>query len=206
MTRHFGWPLTLSLLTFGMANLVIAGLLTNWFRYGPSLEVLFVLAAQIAGLLIVSVAAIVVRVRRAGAVPLVIAVVVATGVVLWAMKASHGVYLPAWQWNDVTRSPEQELSLKTGERLEYYLEVRNPFASRSTVIVVITDRRGEHRIRLPWNASIGSFLSPIDGMEWATLSDVRSDEAALLLKTTIDPSRPRSFLIDLQREKAREVR
>ena len=120
----------ISLVAYLAFAFVTSALLTNWFRYGPSIEALAVLGP----LLLVSVAVLVLHLhslfsRRRNPVIATWAFVSAIGGVLITLllnQAAQGIYFPEWYTDHVIRNHEQRLITSSGE-LSYYLELCNPF-------------------------------------------------------------------------------
>jgi hypothetical protein len=183
----------------------IAGTVTNWFRYSPSLEATFVLIVTTLG----SVAVLIVWIRCWHSerswkrVAVVIAVTIgAAGLSFWAQRHAYGTAAPA-RLQHIERNEVQDV--RTGSRvLQYHLELINPY-SEARAVLVIRDGVVEKRIDVPlFDRGVASLVQPDQPSDWIVLHPTSSDE--ILELRTSSYLREARFVIDLKRASAAEVR
>jgi len=188
--------------------LLLAGLLTNWFRYSPSLQDALVLKPLVViSLVVVAVHLIAVFFRKGSLLirmaPLT-ATLVAMGILSFFMYTVQGRFLPSWQTAHLERNGFQYLKSEGGE-ISYYLELKNPFANSHREHLVITRHGREIRIRLPlFGEPKGGYPSPNRPADWCTLE--KTEDPDIYLLHTAPALRKASFQINLAEQKAKEVK
>ena len=157
--------LVFSLLAYLIFAFVAGGLLTNWFRYGPSLEALVTLVP----LVLVSIGIVVLHFmalldeRRSSTTTAWAFVSAVAGVLMTLLlnNSASGQYWPEWYKDHVEQNAPQQLVMNTGQ-LSYHLELHNPFATfeHEEYLVVSFDKTVK-QIRLTlFDHSLGGILSP----------------------------------------------
>ncbi len=199
--------LATSLGLYVLFSVVMAGLLTNWFRYLPSLEDWFVLLPILfVGVLVVVLHILALRsptptLWRVG-VPLICAAA-GVGVILASMKLAHG-RIVSWDRNHDERNGVQTLT-SNGTVLSYYLELENPFAEKPSAQLVVVE--GGRRLNIPiplfGSEKTVAVVTANKPSDWCVLQR-NSDSRTFLLETT-GFLRKAQFVVDLEQKRAAEV-
>lgn len=168
-------------LTLSLAGLAYFGLLSNWFRYEPSLEAIFVSVPLILGVSVSSVLA-VLAYRRNSRHLLAGAFVAAGLAAILVVEAQFHAFgeMPSLYANDVRRSPTGRIVTPQGD-VEYWIELRNPFANGHREYVVI--RRGVHENRLLvpiFDGPAGAILYGDGVAGWGRLEATSATDVYLL--------------------------
>lgn len=187
------------------AAIVIVGLLTNWLRYGLSLEGLFVLASVlvVVGIVFVICYFSYTRYSYSGLVGAVFAAIAGTGFVLYVYDKSIGG-LPQLYVSHIERSPPAVLETSKGP-LKYWLEIQNPHSSQHAEFLVV--ERGK-QVRIPiqiFTGAITGYLSPTKPSDWVTLTNTEEPDVMILVLGPSFASNNQRFKIDLASEKATKL-
>jgi len=171
-----------------------AGLLTNWFRYGVSLEAIFVLMPLALGT--VTAAAVALNQSRRSLVTAALIAVGTCGVVLAAQLHAFG-HLPSLSMNHVETSPVGRITIPLGV-VEYWLELKYPFASGHSEYLLLRHNAAETRIAVPiFDVPAAGYASPLVAEDWGRLT-LTSDPNVLELELGPMLIREGRFRIDLR--------
>jgi hypothetical protein len=184
---------------------VYAGLLTNWFRYTPSLEATFVLLPLVLGTLVASALALVaaIKLSRRQLIGAGVIAVAAAGAVVGAQLKAFG-QLPALSTNHVVKSPIGTVTTTEGA-LQYWLQLENPFARSHGEYLILRGKTEETRVAVPiFDGPAGGFLEPLSAEDWGRLM-LTSD--ANLLELELGPKLigKGRFRIDLRKRHAERI-
>jgi hypothetical protein len=184
---------------------VYVGLLTNWFRYTPSLEATYVLFPLLLGTLVASSLALVSakKLSRRHFIGATVIAAATIGVVIAAQLQAFG-QLPALSTNHVLKSPTGTVATAEGP-LEYWLQLENPFARSHGEYLILRAKREETRVAVPiFDGPAGGFLAPLVAEDWGRLT-LTSD--ANLLELELGPKliAKGRFRIDLRKRHAERI-
>ncbi|HEX7708372.1 MAG TPA: hypothetical protein VF701_18060 [Thermoanaerobaculia bacterium] len=159
---------------FGATILAIiwTGLLTNWFRYFPSLEGTIALAPIVVAtplaLLFLGVAAS--TRRRWGLVVGIGVFALGALAALMAHREAFGGYLPGFSKDHVESSGTAELKTSDGT-VRYWLELHNPFARSHREVLVVQRGSDTHRFELPiFDEESDGFGGALEPEDWVVMS------------------------------------
>lgn len=167
-------------LLFLAAGVVLCGLLTNWFRYGLSLEGTVVVITTLITVAIVVPVSCISYLRNSGGVLGVGAIAAVIGVIIVLLvydKAIGG--LPRFYLSHVEKSPPETVQTQRGA-LKYWIEIQNPFSSKHAEFLVVYAGR---EMRIPIQIFIDSskgYMSAAKPSDWATLSPTSDPNIAIL--------------------------
>ena len=177
--------------------------MTNWFRYGFSLEATYVAAPAVLGLLIASGTAIVAW--RTSRVVIAFATFVVVGTVSLITLAAHreafGPGGPKTALNHVEASGIATLHAHN-RTIRYELQLHNPFASSHREYLVLWLGERTYRIRVQiLDSAAGGYALPNVPNDWIVLR-ATPDPAIYIAETgSFFPSH-RAFRVDLRTERA----
>ncbi len=160
---------SVSVYVAGMMSML--GLLSNWFRYGLSLEAMLVSAVIVGGGVAVLVVASVAFKRpcRATIVVLCVAELGSAACAGALHRNAFGTWTPPLQLHHIEASGYATLETR-GQLLRYAVELRDPFSSVHEEFLVINRRGDELRIRLPIFAEIpGGYFAATQPQDWVVL-------------------------------------
>jgi len=188
-----------------LCSVAYAGLLTNWYRYGLSLEATFVIVPLAIGAFISVLLAVVAYIKgnSHSLISAVAVAIVAAVIVIIAQMQAFG-HMPSFFINDVEKSPVGHLATAQGD-LEYWIELENPFASAAhREYLVVKRERKQYRISVPIFDAPQAFVSPVKATDWGRL-ELTSNLEILVL--TLGPSliREGRFQINLATQKAKRM-
>jgi hypothetical protein len=180
-------------------------LLTNWFRYSPSLEATFVLLPLVLGTLVASVLALVasIKLSRRGLTNATVVAVATVGAVVGAQFLAFG-QLPALSANHVVKSPVGKVTTADGV-LEYWLQLDNPFARSHGEYLVLRSKNEETRVAVPiFDRPADGFLQPLVVEDWGRLI---ATPDANLLELELGPKLTGKgrFRVDLRKRHAERI-
>jgi hypothetical protein len=201
------WLILGSLGVYGAYGLLVAGLMTNWFRYSLSHEDAILLRHLITiSLVVIGMHLAILMLPKRSLVTKIMpftVTLVAVGILALLMHETHGRYFPLWQTSQLERNGVQGLTMKEGE-VFYHLELENPFSSSHREYLILKSKKREIRIALPlFHRSIGGYIPATKPADWCTLEQ-SGDPNVFILHTTLY-LRKASFQIDLADRSAREI-
>jgi hypothetical protein len=186
----------------GLAVL-LTGLLTNWFRYGLSLEATLVVACALIALLPVCGISYLaytrnsIRYLRLDIAAIFLSVVI----VLYVHHEAIGG-LPAVYARHIEKSPPEMVHTARGP-LKYWIELENPFsAGHAEFLVVANGSPIRIPIRVFGEQPVG-YASALKGSDWATLRVISEDTAVLTLGARLAAGK--QFRVHLTNRTATEV-
>ncbi|MGA3162919.1 MAG: hypothetical protein ABSD77_01780 [Verrucomicrobiota bacterium] len=175
--------LALIILIFA-TSIVYVGLLTNWFRYGVSLEALFVIIPLTLGTLLSAIVTTIAYWKRStlNFVIAIVATVTAAGFTFAAQREAFGVF-PSFYTNDIQKCPIGRIPTSQGE-VEYWIELENPFANSHREYLFVHRKTDVYRIQIQIFDSgfhaVG-YTSANNATDWGELT-ATSDSNIFLLK------------------------
>ncbi len=186
-------------LTLWLVSVVYLALLSNWFRYGFSLEAIFVAIPLVLGALISSVFALLAyHLNKFG---LVVWAFILTGVSgLFVISAHLYAFgeMPSLYVNDFEKSPTGRIVTSQGE-VNYRIELENPFAYSHREYIVIRRDAKEHRFKVPiFNGPVGGFVPATSAEDWGQLEIISDPDVYILTIGPNLPARGSSFRINLR--------
>jgi hypothetical protein len=138
--------------------------MSNWFRYGFSLGKIFVAIPLLLGALISSVFAL--FAYRSKSICLVVLGFIAAGVtgfLVVALQLHAFGKMPSLYVTDLEKSPAGRIVTRQGA-LDYWIELKNPFAISHSEYIVIRRDTKEHRFKVPiFSEAIGGYVSAGSG-------------------------------------------
>lgn len=158
---------------YGLAAVLILGLLTNWFRYRLSLEATVVVVPLILGALATWFLAARAFRDPASRAPLgaIIIAAAAFALTLAAHRQAFGSWLPRLHANHIESSGTATLRAH-GRVFTYRLELWNPFAQSHREVLFVTSDGTERRFVLPIFAGPpGGYGSAVEPGDWITLRE-----------------------------------
>ena len=185
-------------MTLWVVGVVYLGLLTNWFRYGLSLEAIFVVIPLLLGVIVSSVFA-VLAYRRNSLRHLVAAFVGATltSLLVVAVQLHSFGEMPSLYANDVQKSPIGRIVTPQGD-VEYWIELENPFDHTHREYVVIRRDAKQYRLKVPiFNGPAGGYLSATSASDWGQLEATSHPDVYLFKIGSFLPAQGSSFKINL---------
>lgn len=174
-----------------------AGLLTNWFRYSPSLSSAIVLLV----LVVVTVVELLlwfVFLRNTESIGSLLASLGGgMAVVLTANYWASGAWYPDFYLKHVVKSPLQDVEA-WGDYYQYRLELENPFSRFHREKLVVVSEGKENVVTVPlYDEPVRSYLSPARGSDWVSL--VPKEEYGKFSLKTSSYLKPGLFEYDLVR-------
>lgn len=186
-------------LALWLAGTVYLALLSNWFRYGFSLEAMAVASTLLPGVLISSVLAFLAY--RLNSIALVVSAFIATGVaevLVVTVQLDALGEMPSLYLNHIEKSPAGRTKTPQGE-VEYWIELKNPFADSHSEHVVIRREAKEYRFEVPiFNGTAGGYMSPGTAQDWGQLEVVSAPDVYMLKIGPHLSARGSSFKINLR--------
>jgi len=157
-------------------TLFAAGSLSNWFRYGLSLEGTLVLAPLLAGALVsLLILAGATRARRQLFLGMVVFVASAITSTL-AHREAFGTALPRLRANHVETSGTATLNTTLGV-LRYRLDLQNPFAKSHREMLIVDGTGDTVQIELPiFAGSVGGYASALRPEDWVVMRPTHDPE------------------------------
>ncbi len=197
----------LSLIGYLVFAFITTGLLTNWFRYGASIEALAVLGPLVFfSMLIVflHLKSIFSTKQRTIVTSLAFASEVASILIVFLLMHSvYGYYYPSWYKDDAIQNAPQSLVIKNGQ-ITYYLEVHNPFSDDHEEYLILILKNSMHRLKLPifeWRRQSLTYAN--NASDWCTL--VPTQDSGIYLLHITSELRESTFEINLFNLGAREI-
>lgn len=194
------------LTTLWLVCVAYLGLLSNWFRYGLSLEATFVAMTLVLGTLFSSALSIL-SFKRSSTGHLVGAFVgtaLTAFIVVLAQLHAFGE-MPSLYANNVEKSPIGRIITQQGG-IEYWLELENPFACSHREYIVIRrnaiDRRIEVRL---FKGPVGGYVSGNKAADWCQLEPTSAPNIYLLKIGSYLPASGNSFRINLETGVAEKI-
>jgi hypothetical protein len=172
-------------LIFLAGGITLWGLLTNWFRYGLSLEATVVAIAIIIACVIVLVTCSISYIRSSTRLLVMAATisVISGAFVLYVHNQTMGEF-PRFYFSHIVKSPPDVIQTKHGA-LRYWVELHNPFSDQHEEFLVVGDGKVK-RIKIqPFTRPIGMYVGASKPSDWSTLSLTEDPNIAIL---TIGPS------------------
>jgi hypothetical protein len=163
-----------------VAGLILFGLLTNWFRYGLSLEATVVATATVLAVLVVGWTSYLSHVKNNVGFLILEAVAILTtvGMVLHVYDKALGG-LPHFYISDNEKSPAAVLQTRQGF-YKYWIEIENPFSASHKESLVI-DCGHEKRITIQvFSGPAKAYMSASEASDWGTLSLTSDPKVAIL--------------------------
>lgn len=166
-------------LAFLLGSITLCGLLTNWFRYGLSLEAAVVFVAIVVScavvLVVCSISYTQNNARLAGVA--VATVIVSIAFVLVVYNQTMGG-LPKFYLSHIVRSPPDVIQTTDG-RLRYWVELRNPFSRQHEEYLMVRD--GETKgIKLQlYTKAVGMYVGATKPSDWSTLTPTKDPNIAI---------------------------
>lgn len=153
--------------------LLAVGALSNWFRYGVSLEALFALTPLVAGGAVALILLSLARVKRTTGQLAAGMVVFAFSVIIFmvAHRQAFGTNLPSLHANHVVTSGTATLQTEHGT-LSYHLDLHNPFAGSHRELLIIESAGKTREFELPIfeeGVAVGGYVGPARPDDWVTL-------------------------------------
>lgn len=197
------WAPTAILAIYFIALIGVVAMLTNWFRYLPSLEAMFVMRALLVPTgVMVALYVVGMKRRRLGATLMIITTAISAIVTSAAIRQAYGSFgRPAL--DHVEQNGEQ--SVRIGDRtLTYHLELINPYSTARSVLV-IREGGAERRIDVPlFRRGVAAFVAADKPADWIQLAPTTTPNV-LELRTS-SYLREGRFHIDLTTGEAKEIR
>jgi hypothetical protein len=163
---------------YGIAAVLILSILTNWFRYGLSLEAMVVVVPLILGTLAIgflTVRAFHNPASRA-AFGIVVIAAMALALTLAAHRQAFGFWLPQFYSKHVESSGTATLRAH-GRVFRYRLELWNPFARSHREVLFVTFDGTERRFFLPvFGESPGGYGSALEPSDWIMLRETSNPD------------------------------
>lgn len=186
-------------LTIWLVGLVYLSLLSNWFRYGFSLEAMLVTIPLLLGALISSVFALLAyRLNSIRLVVLGFIVAGVTGLLVVAVQLHAFGKMPSLYVTDLEKSPAGRIVTRQGA-LDYWIELRNPFAISHSEYIVIRRDAKEHRFKIPiFNEAVGGYMSAGSVADWGQLETTADSDVYILKIGPHLPSSGSTFRINVQ--------
>jgi hypothetical protein len=149
------------------------GALSNWFRYGVSLEALFALIPLVAGGAVALILLSLARVKRSTGRLVAGVIVFAFSVIMFmvAHRQAFGITLPRLHANHVVTSGTATLQTEHST-LSYHLDLHNPFASSHRELLIIESVGKTREFELPVfeeGVAVGGYVGPARPDDWVTL-------------------------------------
>jgi len=186
-------------ITIWLLALVYLALLSNWFRYGFSLEALFVTIPLLLGALISSVFALLAY--RSNSIRLVVLGFIAagvTGLLVVAVQLHAFGKMPSLYVNDFEKSPTGRIVTRQGA-FDYWIELNNPFAISHSEYIVIRRNAKEHRFKVPiFSDAVGGYVSAGSVGDWGRLETTADSDVYILKIGPHLPSSGNSFRINVR--------
>ena len=158
--------------------------MTNWFRYGLSLEATYVAVPAAIGVIVVLAAAWFARKtgRRSLTVATVIASVAFAGLTVAAHREAFGTFAPRLSSSHVETSGTATLHAH-GRTIRYSLELENPFADSHKEYLVLNIDGRTHRIRVPvFTSPASGYAGALQPSDWIVLRP--TDDPAVYIADT----------------------
>jgi hypothetical protein len=186
-------------LAIWIVGLVYLALLSNWFRYGFSLEAMFVAIPLLLGVLISSVFALLAY--RSNSIRLVVLGFIAagvTGLLVVAMQLHAFGKMPSLYVTDLEKSPTGRIVTRQGA-LDYWIELKNPFVISHSEYVVIRRDAKEHRFKVPiFNEAVGGYVSAGSVTDWGQLETTADSDVYIMKIGPHLPSCGHTFRINVR--------
>lgn len=205
--KHTVWHVVLRVLlvAYAVTIVIVAGILTNWFRYAPSLEATYVLGILLATAFVVAVVSFLVARHMSTPTGVFIILVVAAGsfgLTTWAYQHAYGTLIPRPELQHLEKNGDQMLRL--GNRtLIYHIELINPYSAGRTVLVIQEDGMSR-KIEIPlFSGAVAAYVPADAPSDWASLQPTSTANVVQL--RTSHHLREATFHIDLSSGAVREI-
>jgi len=165
-------------LLYTIGAISVLGFLSNWFRYGFSLEGMLVAASLVISMFVVLPTAIFAFRRRSSlfSAVLVAAILGSVLVVATAHRGAFGSWFPSPYLNHIESSGIAVLDTN-GKTLRYRLELLNPFATSHREYLIFNRGTSDEQIQLPIFDNVSSgYLNALQPAEWVVLRPTTDDD------------------------------
>jgi hypothetical protein len=185
--------------TIWLVGFVYLALLSNWFRYGFSLEAMFVAIPLLLGALISSVFALLAY--RSNSLRQVVMGIIAagmTGLFVVAVQLHAFGKMPSLYIADFEKSPTGRVVTRQGA-FDYWIELKNPFAISHSEYIVIRRDAKERRFKVPIfsEKAVGGYVSAGSVADWGQLETTADPDVYILKIGPHFPSSGNSFRINV---------
>jgi len=182
-----------------LVGFVYLALLSNWFRYGFSLEAMFVAIPLLLGALISSVFALLAY--RSNSIRLIVLGFIAvgvTGLLVVAVQLHAFGKMPSLYVADLEKSPAGRIVTRQGA-LDYWIELKNPLAISHSEYIVIRRDAKEHRFKVPiFSEAVGGYVSAGSVTDWGQLETTADSDVYILKIGSHLPGSGNSFKINVR--------